>query len=946
MHSEITCRLSCAPWTRLQQRLNGSCRVHHPGVQLLTAVVNLTEILESHSVCSFCQQKFTRRDALKRHWGICKVRLEAGLEIPLLPARRSRLKKPRACNRCVRLKRACNRGAPCSTCSAARNYECSYERVASSNSSEASQAETNSVSQQEISGGIEKATDAMPVISTDFIDYSPQWLQCESLPFTFPDLDVWNNIRGSGLHVDPCFGQTDPGRKLTLPFLKRFTDSSNIADGFDCGSLAQRRQLNEAFDDSFYQYLTSKTREIILRLFWSGWYPNSPIIHKPTFNVKAESPGLIASMAVLGACLSPDTDDCVRAMAWLTPVEEAVFADDILYDDSIVASPSLFGDEAIVSDKLKALHAAFFICIAQNWEGSKEGRQCVRKDRYSRVASIARSFGLYNLSLEKLDTTFPTQQKWARFILLESMIRPEHFSQPQSLNMFTIITALCCLVFQYQTTLVDASQVTPAATGLNRWIWLWQQGDHTVINPDDYLVENMWKRVGFMQHANEFYHLGCAMLERWKLTEQQIGDTLAALAVPLGLVQDNTKYDDGEMVQVKALIHDLENPRHRKGIPKSRTGCMTCRIRKIKCDEARPGCQRCISTGRKCVGYGDMDSVTRQALIIRERPPITRVLNNDLGIELSTQAFDYYRGHVSRQIGDTVDSDFWGNLVLRLAPTDPAIRHAISAISLMYAEKTKDARDTSPNYRPAIIEYNKAILAVRSWPLATESRVKPLLVCLLFVYEHQNAAKMHILQGRRLLANIKDYKTPQTDIIRQYLAPIYLRLAYVGHDRVDFPRHLLQMTTTPLKFASLADARCILYYLVDIGFTLIYEVKSYRSNGVKEETSDSKGDTLQSTQKQIIRELANWRHAFEAYLAFSDLDARDTRTAKLLTQRHCLMIVFLDSMVSGSDYVCDRNSLCEMSIATDCANFVVKYDNDVMQGPSFTFESEVVGPLF
>jgi hypothetical protein len=304
-----------------------------------------------------------------------------------------------------------------------------------------------------------------------------------------------------------------------------------------------------------------------------------------------------------------------------------------------------------------------------------------------------------------------------------------------------------------------------------------------------------------------------------------------------------------------------------------------------------------------------------------------------------------------------VDSDFWGDLVLRLAPTDPAIRHAISAISLMHAEKTKDTRDIYPNYRPAIVEYNKAILAVRSWPLATESRVKPLLVCLLFVciefmlgHEHQNAAKMHILQGRRLLANIKDRKTPETDIIRQYLAPIYLRLAYVGNDRVDFPRHLLHMTTTPLKFASLADARCVLYYLVDIGFTLIYDVKSYRSKGVKEENSDTTsivdGDALQARHKDIIRELANWRHAFEACLAFSDLDRQDMRTAKLLTMRHCLMIVFLDSMVSGSDYVCDRNSLCEMSIATDSAAFVVKYDADILQGPSFTFESEVVGPVY
>ncbi|KAJ4044401.1 hypothetical protein NW756_004735 [Fusarium oxysporum] len=384
-----------------------------------------------------CPLMMLLRDALKRHWGICKVRLENGSDIPLLPARRPRLKKPRACNRCVRLKRACDRSVPCSTWSI-RNYECSYERAASSKTSavseDSSQAETNGVYQQEISDGVVKADDAMPVVLAEFIDYSLEWLRCESLPFPVLNFDVWNNIHGSNLHLGPCFDQTVPGQKLTLPFLKRFTESSGIADGFDCGTLVQRRQLNNALNDSSCQDLAAKTGEILgmikrtltrtrscshasiewspivekacldffspsnlhrfLLLFWSGWYPNSPIIHKPTFNSEAEPPGLIASMAVLGACLSPDSNDCVRAMAWLTPVEEVVFADNILYDDSIIASSDLVGDEAVVWDKLKALHAAYFICIAQNWEGSKEGRQRVRKDRYSRIVSIVWSLQL------------------------------------------------------------------------------------------------------------------------------------------------------------------------------------------------------------------------------------------------------------------------------------------------------------------------------------------------------------------------------------------------------------------------------------------------------------------------------------------------------------------------------------------------------------------------
>lgn len=36
---------------------------------------------------------------------------------------------------------------------------------------------------------------------------------------------------------------------------------------------------------------------------------------------------------------------------------------------------------------------------------------------------------------------------------------------------------------------------------------------------------------------------------------------------------------------------------------KVRTGCITCKIRHKKCDETKPACRRCTSTGRKCDGY-------------------------------------------------------------------------------------------------------------------------------------------------------------------------------------------------------------------------------------------------------------------------------------------------------------------------------------------------------
>lgn len=42
---------------------------------------------------------------------------------------------------------------------------------------------------------------------------------------------------------------------------------------------------------------------------------------------------------------------------------------------------------------------------------------------------------------------------------------------------------------------------------------------------------------------------------------------------------------------------------HKRRFTRSRSGCSTCRSRKVKCDEERPRCRRCIEDGRTCEGY-------------------------------------------------------------------------------------------------------------------------------------------------------------------------------------------------------------------------------------------------------------------------------------------------------------------------------------------------------
>ncbi|SCB65994.1 unnamed protein product [Fusarium graminearum] len=61
-----------------------------------------------------------------------------------------------------------------------------------------------------------------------------------------------------------------------------------------------------------------------------------------------------------------------------------------------------------------------------------------------------------------------------------------------------------------------------------------------------------------------------------------------------------------DMVQVlieRSAASGASRPRQRAYHTKSRTGCRTCKIRKVRCDEQQPACDRCTSTARVCDGY-------------------------------------------------------------------------------------------------------------------------------------------------------------------------------------------------------------------------------------------------------------------------------------------------------------------------------------------------------
>ena len=166
------------------------------------------------------------------------------------------------------------------------------------------------------------------------------------------------------------------------------------------------------------------------------------------------------------------------------------------------------------------------------------------------------------------------------------------------------------------------------------------------------------------------------------------------------------------------------------------------RIRKIKCDEGLPNCQKCTKTGRKCDGYAQKKRKTTYPHL-----PTPTVVNNSLGnLTLSgdlqgsdqeLRSFQFFRSYTVPQLCGLFDSTFWNRFVLQASHHQPAIRHAAIALGSMHEELESNVPGDQirPKTDFALQQYLKAIryLVQPMQGRAAHSADLALMTCVLFV---------------------------------------------------------------------------------------------------------------------------------------------------------------------------------------------------------------------
>lgn len=111
--------------------------------------------------------------------------------------------------------------------------------------------------------------------------------------------------------------------------------------------------------------------------------------------------------------------------------------------------------------------------------------------------------------------------------------------------------------------------------------------------------------------------------------------------------------------------------RHGRGGTKSRSGCLVCKSRRIKCDEGRPHCQRCSTTGRRCEyeeavpASSSTSSKSPGSSLVSRTPSIERRLSLSFELKESDQrTYDYFVSWTAPRLGGSLDRNFWCGPVL------------------------------------------------------------------------------------------------------------------------------------------------------------------------------------------------------------------------------------------------------------------------------------------
>ena len=204
----------------------------------------------------------------------------------------------------------------------------------------------------------------------------------------------------------------------------------------------------------------------------------------------------------------------------------------------------------------------------------------------------------------------------------------------------------------------------------------------------------------------------------------------------------------------------------RFGRSKSRTGCLTCKARRVKCDENKPHCNRCIVGNRSCkytTAAGVRNSTSKDLVIINYGTELSQPLfSSRLGNTQECRFLAYYQERTAADLSYPFTMELWSQFILRIALVEPAIRHAVISLGALHETFQSSQANLESVSDFARRQYGSAIQQLLKQPLVNPGTRNgnatgvALVACILFaciecVEGHFRSAIAHIRSGWKIV---------------------------------------------------------------------------------------------------------------------------------------------------------------------------------------------------
>ncbi|PWY81543.1 hypothetical protein BO94DRAFT_587254 [Aspergillus sclerotioniger CBS 115572] len=299
----------------------------------------------------------------------------------------------------------------------------------------------------------------------------------------------------------------------------------------------------------------------------------------------------------------------------------------------------------------------------------------------------------------------------------------------------------------------------------------------------------------------------------------------------------------------------------RKSTPKVRTGCITCKTRRIKCDEAKPSCLRCTRSNRTCGGYPSIppSSPSSPSSPPAEATTVEKITAYNIpfkipGSRVDRQLLHFYCIQAASGLSSYSDPNLWNRLILQRCHHQPVIRNALVTLSALYQDHLTNTHAEAGSARPSLQSLRliaRSHRQLRAHLSSPDASTEVALICSIIFYAFEaligNAiqAIKHLDQGLILLQRCRATAPviPATDDILPHLTLLFSSLDVQASTYNDGRLPVLKLLSpsetcglvpvVPDLFCSLTDAETALIKLQNWMFHHLVSALPYKHEAPK-----------------------------------------------------------------------------------------------------------------